>query len=136
MYHSLIYKLFRCGCFLFQVLYNLNLREDAGLSQKDFGSKVKLSRSQISCYEKGIRDATDRSIKDICREFDVNENWLRFGEGEKYSINEKDSLLAEVLAEITISDNMPMKEIIIKLCELDEEYLDLINKLIDGLLKK
>ncbi|EGT3663386.1 TPA: helix-turn-helix transcriptional regulator [Clostridioides difficile] len=112
------------------------IREDAGLSQKDFGSKVKLSRSQISCYEKGIRDATDRSIKDICREFDVNENWLRFGEGEKYSINEKDSLLAEVLAEITISDNMPMKEIIIKLCELDEEYLDLINKLIDGLLKK
>ncbi|CEK40312.1 TPA: helix-turn-helix domain-containing protein [Clostridioides difficile] len=112
------------------------IREDAGLSQKDFGSKVKLSRSQISCYEKGIRDATDRSIKDICREFDVNENWLRFGEGEKYSINEKDSLLAEVLAEITISDNIPIKEIIIKLCELDEEYLDLINKLIDGLLKK
>ncbi|MFQ5261003.1 XRE family transcriptional regulator, partial [Clostridioides difficile] len=37
------------------------IREDAGLSQKDFGSKVKLSRSQISCYEKGIRDATDRS---------------------------------------------------------------------------
>ncbi|EGT3656552.1 helix-turn-helix domain-containing protein [Clostridioides difficile] len=112
------------------------IREDAGLSQKDFGSKVKLSRSQISCYEKGIRDATDRSIKDICREFNVNENWLRFGEGEKYSINEKDSLLAEVLAEITISDNIPIKEIIIKLCELDEEYLDLINKLIDGLLKK
>ncbi|MDB0438418.1 XRE family transcriptional regulator [Clostridioides difficile] len=112
------------------------IREDAGLSQKDFGSKVKLSRSQISCYEKGIRDATDRSIKDICREFDINENWLRFGEGEKHSISEKDSLLAEVLAEITISDNMPMKEIIIKLCELDEQYLDLINKLIDGLLKK
>ncbi|MCC0740554.1 helix-turn-helix domain-containing protein [Clostridioides sp. ZZV14-5902] len=112
------------------------IREDAGLSQKDFGSKVKLSRSQISCYEKGIRDATDRSIKDICREFDINENWLRFGEGEKHSISEKDSLLAEVLAEITISDNMSMKEIIIKLCELDEQYLDLINKLIDGLLKK
>ncbi|MBT2157051.1 helix-turn-helix domain-containing protein [Clostridioides difficile] len=56
---------------------------------KDFGSKVKLSRSQISCYEKGIRDATDRSIKDICREFDINENWLRFGEGEKHSINKK-----------------------------------------------
>ncbi|EIS9623092.1 TPA: helix-turn-helix domain-containing protein [Clostridioides difficile] len=112
------------------------IREDAGLSQKDFGSKVKLSRSQISCYEKGIRDATDRSIKDICREFDINENWLRFGEGEKHSINKKDSLLAEVLAEITISNNIQIKEIIIKLCELDEQYLDLINKLIDGLLKK
>ncbi|MGO0987994.1 helix-turn-helix domain-containing protein [Clostridioides difficile] len=112
------------------------IREDAGLSQKDFGSKVKLSRSQISCYEKGIRDATDRSIKDICREFDINENWLRFGEGEKHLISEKDSLLAEILAEITISDNILIKETIIKLCELDEEYLDLINKLIDGLLKK
>lgn len=112
------------------------IREDSNLSQKDFGDKVKLSRSQISCYEKGIRDVTDRSIKDICREFDINESWLKFGEGEKYSINEKDSLLAEALAEITISDNISIKEIIIKLCELDDEYLDLINKLIDGLLKK
>ncbi|MBT2157050.1 hypothetical protein KK424_00705 [Clostridioides difficile] len=44
-------------------------------------------------------------------------------------------MLAEVLAEITISNNIQIKEIIIKLCELDEQYLDLINKLIDGLLK-
>ncbi|MCC0637052.1 helix-turn-helix domain-containing protein [Clostridioides sp. ES-S-0001-02] len=112
------------------------IREDKKLSQSEFGERIGLSRSQISCYEKGIRDVTERSIKDICREFDINENWLKNGEGEKSLISEKDSILANALAEITLSDNGTIKEIIVKLCKLDEKYIDLVNKLIDGLMSK
>lgn len=48
------------------------------------GDKIKLSQTHISSLENGARDATDRIISDICREFNVNEQWLRTGEGEMF----------------------------------------------------
>lgn len=52
------------------------------LNQADFSEKLKMSPSNISRYEKNEYELTDRTISDICREFNVNENWLRTGEGE------------------------------------------------------
>lgn len=51
------------------------------LNQKDFSEKLNIGADMISRYEKGQRNLTDRTISDICREFNVNENWLRHGEG-------------------------------------------------------
>ncbi|WP_369354395.1 helix-turn-helix domain-containing protein [Lysinibacillus capsici] len=58
------------------------LRKTLGFNQKEMGDKIKLSQTHISSLENGARDATDRIISDICREFNVNEQWLRTGEGE------------------------------------------------------
>ena len=57
------------------------LRETLDLSQEAFGKKISLERSTISLIERHQRKATDRVISDICREFYVNEEWLRNGEG-------------------------------------------------------
>lgn len=51
------------------------------LSQESFGEKIGLSKSGISNIENGIRNVTEQHIKLICSEFNVNENWLRTGEG-------------------------------------------------------
>ena len=59
------------------------IRKSEGLSQEDFGKRIGLSRSIIGCYEKDIRNVSDRTIRDICFNFNVNENWLRHGTGEK-----------------------------------------------------
>ena len=58
------------------------IRTSKKLSQEEFGKIINLSRSAIAGYETGVREITDRSINDICREFKINENWLRTGEGE------------------------------------------------------
>ncbi|CEP50424.1 putative transcriptional regulator [[Clostridium] sordellii] len=58
------------------------LRNSLGLSQKDFGAKLCLSQDHISSLENGRRKITDRTIKDICDEFNVNEKWLRTGNGK------------------------------------------------------
>lgn len=58
------------------------LRNSLNLNQDDFGKKINVTRSAISNYEKGLRNITPRVINDICREFNVNEEWLRFGIGE------------------------------------------------------
>lgn len=60
------------------------LRSTLELSQESFAKKINVTRSAISNYEKGTRNIMDRVISDICREFNVNEEWLRDGKGEMF----------------------------------------------------
>ncbi len=61
------------------------IRNNLGLSQEEFGKKIGIeSRAHISSLENGTRNITDRIIKDTCREFGINEKWLRTGEGDMY----------------------------------------------------
>lgn len=57
------------------------IRIKLGMNQSDFSSRIGIGQSGLSAIEKGIRNATDRIINDICREFNVNEDWLRTGAG-------------------------------------------------------
>ena len=58
------------------------LRKDViKINQDDFSKKIGLSRSNIANIETGRVKLTDRTISDICREFNVNEEWLRNGTG-------------------------------------------------------
>lgn len=56
------------------------LRTTLNLSQESFGDRIGIkSRAHISALENGRRSLTDRVIVDICREFNVNEDWIRNG---------------------------------------------------------
>ena len=72
------------------------LREHLKLSQAVFGNRVSLERSAISLIERKQRNITERTIKDICREFSVNEEWLRNDAGEMFVQN--DSTIISSLA--------------------------------------
>lgn len=58
------------------------LRKKLKISQKVMAEKLNLSENYIFLMERGDRQPSDRTILDICREFNVNEQWLRTGEGE------------------------------------------------------
>lgn len=60
------------------------VRKAAKLTQTAFGEKIGLTQNYIALIEGGQRDPGDRTIRDICREFGVNEMWLRTGNGEMY----------------------------------------------------
>ena len=55
----------------------LKVRKEAGLNQEDFAKKINLTKNYISLIETVNRVPSDRTISDICREFHVNEEWLR-----------------------------------------------------------
>ena len=110
-----------------------SIRKDTKLSQKEFGNLIHLSQSQIASYESGHRSITPRTIDDVCVKFNVNKEWLLTGEGEPYIEESADTLINDALAEITLTNNEKLKEAVIKLCELDEPYLDLVLNLINGL---
>lgn len=60
------------------------VRKDLELTQAEFGEKLNLTRSTIANIETGHRDLTERTIADVCRVFNVNETWLRTGDGPMY----------------------------------------------------
>ena len=60
------------------------IRKEAKLTQAEFADKLGLTKNFISLLENGNRIPSDRTISDICREFRVNEKWLRTGEGPMY----------------------------------------------------
>lgn len=57
------------------------LRLDLGLSQEAFGKRIKIQRSSVSKIETGENSPSDQTISLICKEFNVNEEWLRTGKG-------------------------------------------------------
>lgn len=57
------------------------LRREENLNQEDFGKRLGVTKTAISKMELGTYNVTDTMIKLICSEFNVNENWLRTGEG-------------------------------------------------------
>ncbi len=59
-----------------------HLRKEKGFTQQAFADKLGLKRQTIAAYEIGTISPSDRTILDICREFNVLEEWLRTGEGD------------------------------------------------------
>ena len=60
------------------------LRKQLHLTQDEFGNKLGVANSSISNIEKNRYGITDQMIKLMVKEFGVNENWLRTGEGEMF----------------------------------------------------
>lgn len=60
------------------------IRNDKKLSQREFAKRLTLSQNHISYLEKGIRKITEKFINDLCKEYNVNKEWLLTGTGEKY----------------------------------------------------
>lgn len=60
------------------------LRRELSLTQQEFADKISIKRGAVANYEIGRNIPTDAVVSLICREFNVSENWLRFGTGEMF----------------------------------------------------
>lgn len=61
------------------------LRAELNLTLEKFGDRVGVTKVAISNIEKGNRNLTEQMIKAICREFNVNYDWLVYGDGDMFS---------------------------------------------------
>ena len=60
------------------------LRKELRLTQQELADRVGISRGNIAAYEVGKNSPSDAVISLICREFNVNEVWLRNGSGSMF----------------------------------------------------
>ena len=107
--------------------------KDSGLTKTDFATRINISQSFISRLVSGEKLPSDRTIADICREFNRSEVWLRTGEGEPHMERDKDEEFLEIMEKINISDDDLIKRIIKAYWFLDDDEKAAVKKMIDNL---
>ena len=73
------------------------LRKDLDLTQQGFADRLHIKRGAIANYELGRNVPVDSVISLICREFNVNEDWLRNGTGEMFiEMDDEDRMMEDL----------------------------------------
>lgn len=79
------------------------IRKTLDLTLEKFGEKIGMKKNSISQIENGKNNPTEQTIKAICREYNVNEEWLRTGTGDMFKtllpLDETASVVSELLEE-------------------------------------
>lgn len=113
------------------------VRKSLGLTQEKFAEQVGLSRNFMWMIESGTRVPSNRTVSDICREFNVNETWLRTGEGEMFNQITRSEKITAFLTDITVDGGDDFKRRFVEmLAELEPEEWKLLERMAEKLQKK
>lgn len=81
------------------------LRKYLGLTLEKFGEPLGVTKTAISRLENGINGITDQMVKSICREYNVNEEWLINGTGDMFTEIDRDDQLMRWAASVLKDDS-------------------------------
>lgn len=101
------------------------LRRYLNMTMEEFGARIGLTKSAVSLIEGGRNGARDQTLLAICREFGVNERWLRTGEGEMFE-QTRASVLDRLSTEYDLSREQ--RSVIEAFLDLDPQERDVILK--------
>ena len=79
------------------------VRQSLDLSQEAFGRALGVTKTAICGIEAGRRGLTEQMAKSICREFNVNYDWLKDGKGEMFDAV-PETLVDELAQEFQLDD--------------------------------
>lgn len=96
------------------------------MTQKEFSAKLGLSENFIWQIEKGDRTPSDRTVKDICREFDINESWLRYGTGDMKAETTQKQKLTRFFADVLATAPDDRSAFVAALDDLPPEFWPLV----------
>lgn len=102
-------------------------RQTRGLTQKQLGDMIGVSKNLVSMLESGNRALTERTINDICRVLSINEDWIKTGEGDMFLEKSKDQeifdLISSIMSKTPESTKLKMVSIILNYPEDEWEML-------------
>lgn len=102
-----------------------NLRENLNLTTRAFGAPLNITGGAITNMEKGRRNITERTIKDICQTYNVNPEWLSEGIGPMFN---------DVVSELPVNDDV--KELARLYSLLDSNDKEIVKNLLNSLSNK
>lgn len=108
----------------------------SGLTKTAFAERLKVSQQHISRLAK---DGTpsDRTIVDICREFGVNEHWLRTGEGEMFVLLSREEEITKFLMTVIRDpDSEFQRQLLATMAKLEPAQWKLMEQMLDDLISQ
>ena len=111
------------------------LRKTLDLTQQKFADRLGVKRNTVGQWECGINAITDQVVFSICRDFDVNEEWLRTGEGEMFAAPTAASdKIMDFAAEIARNDDKEFrKRLVVMLADLEPKDWELLERIAEKL---
>lgn len=106
-----------------------HLRKDVlKISQKDFAERLGLSENFVWMVEKGSRIPSDRTISDICRIFDVQEDWLHYGLEPMRAAKSREEEIAELVGNALQGSSEFKKAVIKMICSRSDKELEVLHE--------
>lgn len=93
----------------------------SGLTKTDFAKRIGISQPFLSQLCAGVKTPSDRTIVDICREFDCNEVWLRTGEGEPFKERSQEETIMRFAVQINKGSDEFRKAYVAMLAKLSDD---------------
>ena len=104
-----------------------------GKKKAEFARALNVSQAFVSQMCSGERMPSDRTIADICREFDVSEEWLRTGTGPMFVEKTRDEELAKFFGHVLARDDFKQR-LLAALSRLDESEWAMLEQVARKLL--
>lgn len=108
------------------------IRKALGLTLEKFGQPLGVKKTAISQIEKGRNGLTEQMTKGSCREFNVNEDWLRNGTGEMFIQLDEDEQISSFFHNLLQEEKGSFKrQFVTALSHLDNNGWNLLNQFMD-----
>lgn len=106
------------------------IRTELKLTQQAFADRIGISRGALANYEVDRNEPIDAVISLICREFGINEDWLRYGVGPMKRSTSRDEEIECFMNSILGSEEEDFRRRLINvLCRLDEKEWELLESM-------
>lgn len=113
------------------------LRKYLDLTMEKFGERLGVGKTAISKLENNERNLTDQMAISICREFNVNETWLRTGEGDMFEPMSRGETIAQFAGELMKDEDDSFRRRLVEaLAQLDEKEWEILEGIAKKLTKK
>lgn len=110
------------------------LRKALDLTQQEFADRIGIKRNTMGQYEIGRNEPIDAVVMAICKEFKVNEEWLRTGQGEMFIKQSRDEEMAELIGNMMSEESDSFKKRLISgLLALDDNGWTVLEQFIDSI---
>lgn len=113
------------------------LRKELDMTQQEFAEGIGIKRNTMATYESGRNEPIDAVISLICTKYNVNENWLRTGEGEMFIEMSYDDEIAQFVGQVMgEEDDSFKKRLISGLAALDDNGWKVLEDFLDSIQTK
>ena len=114
--------------------------QNSGLTKTDFAKRIGISQPFLSQLCAGLKIPSDRTISDICRVFDIQEEWLRYGLEPMRAAKSKEEEIAELVSAALDGSNDFKKAVIRMICTRSDAELkaleDALRAVYEGIEKE